>query len=288
MDGILLIDKKKGFSSFNTVQQIKRILKPNKIGHAGTLDPFATGLLIVLINQGTKLFNFIMSANKLYRATIYLGIETDTFDCTGKVIAEKEVPNLDENLIKKILNRFIGIIEQTPPLFSAIKYKGTRAYKLARKGVNFELKKRSVYIHNTELIHWNFPELTVDITCSPGTYIRSLAVDIGKAFNTCAHLKELRRISCGNFHVKDAIVIEDKITEDFLQKKIISLPDALPEFKTVYVDDAMAWRLRSGMQPQLMDKIFGQEYIKFVKDDELVAIAKIGKKGRVKLERVFY
>jgi len=173
-------------------------------------------------------------------------------------------------------------------LFSAIKYKGTRAYKLARKGVNFELKKRSVYIHNTELIHWNFPELTVDITCSPGTYIRSLAVDIGKAFNTCAHLKELRRISCGNFHVKDAIVIEDKITEDFLQKKIISLPDALPEFKTVYVDDAMAWRLRSGMQPQLMDKIFGQEYIKFVKDDELVAIAKIGKKGRVKLERVFY
>jgi len=282
------VDKKSNETSFDVIRKIKKILRPKKIGHAGTLDFFATGLLIILINQGTKLFNFIMSENKLYIATIFFGIETNTFDCTGEVIMKRDVPDMDEDYIKEKLKNFIGIIEQKPPAFSALKYKGVRAYKLARRGIQVELKKRYVNIYDIKLISWIPPELTIEIKCSSGTYIRSLAVDIAKAFGTCGHLKALRRISCGSFHVSDAISLENKISKDLLEKRIISLTDALPQFKTIYVDDSMAWKIRNGVQPKLKYVDMKKGYIKFVRDNKLIAIAKVEETGRVMLERVFH
>ena len=287
MDGILLVDKDKGDSSFDIVRRVRKILGCRKVGHAGTLDPFATGLLIILINQGTKLFHFIMSEKKLYRATIYLGAETDTFDCTGKITAVRDIPYMDEEYIKRKLKCFVGLIEQIPPVFSAIKQNGVRAYKLARKGVNVELKKRSVHIYDIKLISWSSPELSIYVKCSPGTYIRALAVDIAKSLGTCGHLKELRRISCGSFHVNDAISINSEITRELLEKKIISLVDALPEFNTIPVDDYMARKLRSGFQPRLWGKSLEKGYVKFVKENERVAIARVNGNSSIRVERVF-
>ncbi len=289
MDGILLVDKKEGDSSFDTVRRVRKISGYRKVGHAGTLDPFATGLLIILINQGTKLFNFLMSKEKLYRATIYLGVETDTFDCTGKITGVKDLPDLDEEYINRRLKDFVGLIEQTPPVFSAIKHGGVRSYKLARRGVDVKLKKRSVYVHDIKLIFWDPPELVIDVKCSAGTYIRSLAVDIARSLETCGHLKELRRISCGSFHVNDAIPVTSEVTKESLEKRLIPLADALPDLETISVDDRMASRLRNGFQPRIKEKGLAGAYIKFVKEDsqELVAIAQVNENGGIRLERVF-
>ena len=279
------MDKEKGDSSFHTVRRVRKILGVKKAGHAGTLDPFATGLLIILINQGTKLFPFIMSEEKMYRATICFGKETDSFDLTGNITAVRDVPPMDKEHIEERLKDFIGPIEQTPPVFSAVRQGGIRSYKLARKGINVELKKRSVYIYDIRIVSWNSPELILDIRCSPGTYIRSLAVDVARALGTLGYLKELRRISCGPFHVDDAISIGTEVNREFLEKRIISLVDALPNYKSIVVDDSMAWRLRNGFQPRL--KGLDPGYVKFVKGDELVAIARVEEDGGIKLERVF-
>ena len=287
MDGILLVDKKKGDTSTATLNKVKRVLKPKKIGHAGTLDPFATGLLILLINQGTKLFNLIMSKEKVYHAVVLLGKETDTLDCTGQVVKEKEVPDLSEDEISVKLNKFLGIIEQEPPAFSAIKKEGVRAYSLARKGIKVELKKRKVHIYELNVVSWNRPELKIEVRCSPGTYIRSLARDIALSLGTVGHLKDLRRISCGPFHVKDAIKVDNTLSKDLLEQKIIPLVEALSDLETIYVSEDMAWRLRNGVQPRLKRKDLGGEYIKFVKEKELVAIARVDMEGNIRLERIF-
>ena len=287
MDGILLVDKKKGDTSTETLNKVKSLLRPKKIGHAGTLDPFATGLLILLINQGTKLFNLIMSKEKVYHAVILLGKETDTLDCTGKIIKEKYVPDLCKDEIGIKLNRFLGTIEQEPPAFSAIKKGGVRAYSLARKGIKVELKKRKVHIYEINIISWNKPELKIEVKCSPGTYIRALARDIAIALGTVGHLKDLRRISCGPFHVKDAIKIDDNLNKELLEQRIIPLVEALSDLETIYVDESMAWRLRNGVQPRLKRKDLKKGYVKFVKEDELVAIAQVNEKGNIKLERIF-
>lgn len=287
MDGILLVDKKSGDLSFDIVKKVRRILRTKKVGHAGTLDSFATGLLIILINQGTKLFPFIMSKEKRYLATIFLGIETDTFDCTGEIVSKKDVPCVDEEYIKRKLNDFIGLLEQTPPVFSAIKQNGVRAYRLARKGIDIKLKKRAVHIYDIRLISWSYPELSIEVRCSPGTYIRSLAVDISRSLGTCGHLKKLRRLSCGPFQVDQAISITAGVTKEFLKKRIISLVDALPDFRTISVDASTAWKLRNGLQPMINDSRIKEGYVKFVKEKELVAIGSVNANGGIRLERVF-
>ncbi len=287
MDGILLVDKKKGETSTGTMNKIKKILRPKKIGHAGALDPFATGLLIILINQGTKLFNLIMSKEKVYHATILLGVETDTLDPEGNVVKEMGVPDLSEEEIKKKLKEFVGIIDQVPPSFSAVKKKGVRAYRLARKGIKVELEKRKVHIYEINLISWKSPRIKIEVKCSAGTYIRSLARDIAYSLGTCGYLEELRRISCGPFHVRDAIIVNKNVKKEDLENRIIPLVDALSDLPAIYVDERMAWRLRNGVQPKIRDKNIKEGYIKFVKENELVAIAYIDPDGKVKLERVF-
>ena len=298
-DGIILIDKDAGRTSFSVVKDVKRVLKVKKVGHSGTLDPFATGLLVILLGKGTKLSSYIMSGKKNYRATLSLGIETDTHDPSGRVIQTKPVPQFDYGYIKAKASEFIGEIEQTPPIFSAVKYKGERAYKFARKGVKIEIEKRWVKIYDLKVISLDLPDVTMEISCSSGTYIRSLASDLGEKLKTGAYLKALRRISSGPFNVKDALDlshIRNPGSDDLFRDKIIPLGEALPDMEGVQIDANMAQKIRRGYQPGY-DELFSggdayEDYVKLVRGKELVAIINMRHlqgdvEGRLKIMRVF-
>lgn len=300
-DGILLIDKEKGRSSFDSVRMVRRLLKCKKTGHAGTLDPFATGLLILLLGQGTKLSPYIMGGRKKYRAEIRLGIETDTYDSTGLITKEMAVPELGEDRIHTEIAGFKGVIEQVPPAFSALKVNGERAYKLARRGMDVELKKREVTVYSIDVIDIRLPLITVDVICSAGTYIRSLALDIGKRLDTVAHLQDLRRISSGGFNVDDAIVLNntDSIDQKGLLERVIPLAGALPEMMSVSIDNYLAKRIRNGYRPLWNELDADNELssveqgnIKLMAGSDLVAVldidtAMINRYGWLKKIKVF-
>ena len=301
-DGIILIDKNEDETSFDIVKKIRGILKVKKVGHAGTLDPFATGLLLVLVGQGTKLAPYLMPESKKYRATIQLGVETDTQDPTGRIIRTMDVPEFESEYIHNKAMEFIGEIEQVLPIFSAINYKGKRAYDLARKGIKVELKRRTVKIHYIKIISIDIPNVTVEISCSSGTYIRSLASDIGKQLGTVAHLKALRRLSSGPFEVEDGLNsrrIGHTFT-DSLEKNIISLRAALPDMKEIQVDDRMAREIRNGGQTEWSQIGRGsaisapfEGFLKLVNNTELVAILEMqhlgsNDNGWIRTRRIFH
>ena len=205
---IILIDKPAGISSFGMVAKIRSKLKAElghkvKVGHTGTLDPFATGLLILLTGKMTKKSNEFLKLDKVYEATLKLGYTSNTGDIEGEIIKcnDKELNIKD---IKNTIQEFIGTISQTPPKFSAIKINGQRAYKLARKGEDFEIPSREVTIYSIDILDYNYPELKIRTHVSSGTYIRTLAEDIGKALGTGAYLTALRRTKIADYDVKDA------------------------------------------------------------------------------------
>jgi tRNA pseudouridine55 synthase len=302
-DGILLVDKKEGETSFSVVRKVRNASGVRKVGHAGTLDPFATGLLLVLVGQATKLSPFLMRGEKQYRATITLGTETDTMDSTGRVIKTSPVPSMESDFIKKCVLSFRGEIEQVPPIFSAVKYRGKRAYDLARKGIKVDLKKRRVQIHRLEVEAIDLPDLTVTVTCSGGTYMRSLAADLGRRLGTGAHLKVLRRLSSGSFSVAHALnseCLEPHFPQETLKQRMIPLQEALPEMEEIQVDETMASRIRQGYQPR-WEELKGvftlppvrEFHVKLVKGNELVAVVKTGPAAgtgasRLKGVRVFH
>lgn len=301
-DGIVLIDKNGGETSFDVVRNVRKILKIKKVGHAGTLDPFATGLLIVLLGQGTKLSPFIMAGEKTYRAVVRLGVETDTQDPTGRVVSTKTVPDFDPGYISEKASLFVGEIEQVPPIFSAVKIRGKRAYKLARQGIKVDLEKRKIRVHSLKIVSIDLPDVAMEIKCSSGTYIRSLAADLGRQLGTGAHLRALIRLSSGPFAVKDALKLDKSApndSNDIVKKGIISLSEALPRMIEIQVDDQMARKIRNGYQPEWGEVLRGGDqidfyagYMKLLKAMELVAIAKCetvlnGHKGWLKIKKVF-
>ena len=210
-DQIVLIDKPAGISSFGVVAKIRGKLKAElghkvKVGHTGTLDPFATGLLIILTGKMTKKSNEFLKLDKVYEATLKLGYTSTTGDPEGQIQEYATMtPKLD--ILESILNSFIGKIEQTPPKFSAIKINGERAYRLARKGQDFEIPSRKVEIYDIKILKYNYPELIIRVHCSSGTYIRTLAEDIGKALETGAYLTALRRTKIGEYSIENAIML---------------------------------------------------------------------------------
>ena len=299
-DGIILIDKEEGMTSFDVVKAIRRLLKVKKVGHAGTLDPFATGLLIILLGQGTKLSNYLMAGDKVYQATMRLGIETDTQDLTGRVVKRCVVPEFEPEFIRKVAHRFVGEIEQAPPLFSAVNYRGKRAYELARKGIKMDLQKRRVKVHSLAITSIDLPDVTMKVTCSRGTYVRSLAADLGKELGPGAHLKSLRRFYSGPFSVKDALSlekVEHLSRQRLVPQSIIPLHEALPDMRQAKVDGGLAQRIRNGHQPgseevAMLDLPRSFEgYMKLVEGEGLVAIAKVHpivkNKASLKIMRVF-
>lgn len=207
-DRVILIDKPASMSSFGVVARVRRKLKDEfghkvKVGHTGTLDPFATGLLILLSGKNTKKSGEFLKLDKVYEASIKLGYVSDTGDIEGN-IEKKNDRKVDLKEIQDILKKFVGEIEQTPPKFSAIKINGQRAYKLARKGADFEMPSRKVTIYNIEILEYDYPTLKIRCHVSSGTYIRTLAEDIGEALGTGAYCESLRRLKIGEYDVKDA------------------------------------------------------------------------------------
>jgi len=205
MDGILLVNKPKGPTSFDIIRILRRVTGERKIGHTGTLDPEARGLLIVVFGKARKLVERLQRLDKEYIARILLGVSTDTDDISGKVINREEFPAFSSEIVKKVLTSFKGNIKQQPPRFSAVKVKGQRAYKLAREGKKFQLKERNVFIHNIDIIYYSHPYLKIVVKCSYGTYIRALARDIGIKLKTYGTLYSLLRSRIGPWHLTESI-----------------------------------------------------------------------------------
>ena len=206
--GILNIDKPSGWTSHDVAAKVRRLLGQKSVGHAGTLDPMATGVLLVCVGQATRVADYLMAGRKVYRATVELGSETDTYDVEGATLATAAVPALTNADLGAALGRFIGAIGQTPPAYSAIKQAGVPAYRKARRGEVVTLAPRQVTIHGIELLEWRSPYVTFDVTCDPGAYIRSLAYDLGKTLGCGGTLAKLARLRSGSFCVEDAVSLD--------------------------------------------------------------------------------
>jgi tRNA pseudouridine55 synthase len=207
MDGILNINKPPDMTSFSVVSCVKRISGERHAGHAGTLDPQATGVLPICLGQATRVIEFLFDETKKYRAQVEFGITTDTYDASGKVLRTADPSGLTRELVEAALVKFRGSILQTPPMFSAIKHQGKPLYKLARSGIEIERKSRPAQIHSLEIIDWQPPVVTLDVVCGKGTYIRSLAFDLGEALGCGAHMKSLIRLRVGPFNIEEALTL---------------------------------------------------------------------------------
>jgi len=228
LDGILLLDKPVGLSSNHALQRVKRILNAQKAGHTGTLDPFATGLLICCLGRATKLCGAMLNADKTYKATLAFGSETDTGDFTGSVTARApdDFAGVDEAALRQVLTTFTGEIEQIPPMHSALKRDGKPLYEYARAGIELEREPRRVTIHTIELLNVSPLHAEIEVACSKGTYIRTLAQDIGRALGCYAHLSALSRTHAGPFALADAVTLEQ--LQALSDPKEALLPPVLP------------------------------------------------------------
>ena len=208
LEGVLLIDKPDGLTSHDVVDRVRHKLKMKRIGHAGTLDPNATGLMIILVGKATKLSQYLMGLDKTYEGTICLGMATTTQDAEGEVTEEKPVPELGEDELRAAMKEFIGDQYQVPPMFSAKKQDGVPLYKLARKGKTVEREPRFIHVASFKLDRWETPEIDFTLACSKGTYVRTIAHDLGQKLGCGAYLKELRRTDIERFKIEDSIELE--------------------------------------------------------------------------------
>jgi tRNA pseudouridine55 synthase len=290
LNGILLVDKPEGLTSAEVVRVVKKSLAVEKIGHLGTLDPFASGLLPLCLGSGTKIAQFLMAASKAYTGTIRLGIETETLDATGTITRTAPVPLCGPEVLRELERRFSGECWQTPPMYSALKRSGVPLYKLARRGVVVEREPRKVRIDGFTLTSVGDDTLRFALACSKGTYIRSLAADLGTALGCGAHLATLRRTAFGWFTVTEAIpllVLTKRKQGDALP--VLSLPQALRPYRALRISSQMALRLRHGQQDvlrDLPDTGAEQEIVQLLgPSDELVALAE-RQHGQWRLARV--
>jgi tRNA pseudouridine55 synthase len=229
-DGVLLVDKPAGCTSHDVVDRLRRHFKLNKVGHCGTLDPAATGLLLIVLERATKLQNRLMSDDKTYEGVMRLGVTTDSQDADGDVIAEKPVPPLTPEQIEAVFAKFRGDIQQIPPMVSAVKHQGTPLYKLARKGKSIEREPRPIHIYDLRPLKLQLPLIEFTVTCTKGTYVRTLCADIGETIGCGAHLLQLRRTRSGHFHLKDAHTMPAllELTRDQLPSRIIPAIKLVP------------------------------------------------------------
>lgn len=208
LEGVLLIDKPEGLTSHDVVDRVRHRLKMKRVGHAGTLDPSATGLLIILVGKATKLSQHLMGLDKTYEGVISLGVRTTTQDAEGEVVSERPVPDLSEDQVLEAMKGFEGDQYQTPPMFSAKKQDGVPLYKLARKGKTVEREPRFIHVASFKLDRWDSPDIEFTLVCSKGTYVRTLADDLGEKLDCGGYLKELRRTDIERFRIEDSIELE--------------------------------------------------------------------------------
>ena len=286
MNGIILIDKEKGITSFSAINNVKKILNIKKIGHAGTLDPLATGLLVVMMNSATKLSDYLMNANKEYIAEIFIGKATDTLDSEGVVVEEKKVFELVD--VDGVLKSFLGKRTQIPPMYSAIKQEGVKLYSLARKGVEVERNPRDIEIFEIErisdILNINgFVKFSFRVKVSKGTYIRTLSEDIGKALGYPTHLVNLRRTKIGSLDIKDSYTLEQIIKGNY---KIISMEEALNDMYKIDVDEKLYKLIINGVQINQDSINTNEEQVVFTYKGKLIGIY-VKYNGKYKAKRIW-
>lgn len=270
--GIIAIDKPQDWTSFDVVNKIKHLLKLSKVGHLGTLDPMATGLLLVTIGKATRLFDLMQEKTKTYIAKFVFGEETDTLDSTGKVVSKTcQIPTREE--IERVIPKFIGTIQQLPPKFSAKSINGKRAYDLARANVDFELKPATVSIYSIDILDYTDSTLTLKIVCGSGTYIRAIGRDIASELNTLATMTELRRTDIDRFSVDRAEKIHD-LTIDNIFEKIIPINEVL-DYPVIILNKTETMKILNGqtLQTDLSDGLY-----KLNDEIDTIAIVKITQK----------
>lgn len=267
LNGIIVIDKPANITSAGVVAMVKKNLRVKKAGHTGTLDPFATGVMICCINKATKLARFFLGGNKKYEGILHLGVETDTQDLTGTVIATCDKVNFSEKTIISAFERFEGDIRQVPPVYSALKHNGIPLYRLARSGRPVQKPARCVFISYINIIDINFPDIRFEVSCSSGTYIRTLCADIGKLLGCGGHLKQLRRIECSGFTIKEAITLSALNQKCGVEKfssrlydQIISMSDALRDMPEQSADKILAEKIMHGKTITKKDFISVPDY----------------------------
>ncbi len=219
-EGLLVIDKTPGPTSFDIVREVRRLAGGEKVGHTGSLDPFATGVLVLLLGRATRLSQSILDADKVYRARLELGSNTDTMDRTGQVTEKMPIPDLSSDRIASVIKGFEGVWEQVPPAFSAKKINGVRLYELARQDIRVKLSPIPVKLYRIDMLGFESPYVDFEVHCSKGTYVRSLAQEIGAKLGTRAHLVELRRLMCGGFSVDESMTLShfSESVEENLEK----------------------------------------------------------------------
>ncbi len=285
MNGTVIVDKPAGRTSFDIVHDIRNVLNIKKIGHTGTLDPLTTGVLPVCINEATKLIQFFAEDDKEYRATMLLGVETDTLDMEGKVVARK-LPDVTVDEIEDVIQSFTGAIEQRAPRYSAIKFKGKPLYKWTREGVDITPPLRTIEIYGIIIEDIALPYVSFVVSCSKGTYIRSLCADIGNRLGCGACLYRLRRVKSGYFREESAITLEGLNKEEKKQsimENLIPMAEMLPQLRSIIVDAEIAGKIKNGYQPGIdvlksynTDTLAEGDLVKFVLEgNHIVAIARM-------------
>lgn len=249
VSGVLVVDKPVGLTSHDVVQIIRRGTGIRRAGHTGTLDPRASGVLVILVGPAVRLSEYVSASDKRYQATIRLGSSTDTYDSEGMVTNSSPVGDISEEQFDQVLQQFIGEMEQVPPPYSAIKVKGRKAYEMAREGEEVDLEPRIINVFSLEVLEWAPPEAVIDVYCSSGTYVRSLANDLGRALGTGAHLVGLRRTKSGRFTLRDAVPLR-RLQEAFdagnWYKYLIPAAEALADWPMVELDADQMELVRHG------------------------------------------
>ena len=267
MNGILLVNKPIDFTSRDVVNKLTKILKTKKVGHTGTLDPIATGVLVVCVGNTTKLCELLTAEHKEYIATIKLGIKTDTLDTTGTIIEEKDY-NVTEEQIVEVLNSFLGDSIQTTPIYSAVKVNGKKLYEYAREGIEVELPKRNINISNIELLSYKDDEIKFKTTVSKGTYIRALIDDICTKLNTVGTMSSLIRTKQGQFTLEQTFTLEDIENGKY---ELISIEKALSEIETITINEELYNKVKNG---SIIPKKFNNDYANLLYNNKIVAIYK--------------
>ena len=301
INGFVVIDKPAGITSHDVVSRVRKILGTRKVGHTGTLDPFATGVLPIAVNDGTKAIPFLDEGLKCYEAVMQLGVATDTLDMTGTVLREADWLAVTSTQVQSVLETFTGHLSQIPPMFSAIKCDGQPLYKLARKGQVIERKSRDIVVYSLELIYFEPPFVGFRVVCSRGTYVRTLADDIGSILGCGAALKELRRLTSGPFKIADAVTLEvlaNAALTASLKTLTVTPCDALAHLPEMPLRDTGLAHVRHGRSPGWHDVIddvsivpVEDSWMRLTWNGDLVAVAQCMSAEdaipRISLKRVF-
>ena len=291
ISGIVVLDKANGLSSNAALQEVKRLYEANKAGHAGSLDPLATGVLPVCLGEATKVSQFLLDSDKRYRARIKLGIRTDTGDSEGSIIERNEGISVSRKAIEGALTKFKGEVEQVPPMHSAIKMNGVPLYKLARKGITVEREPRLVTLYQICLVEFVHSELELEISCSKGTYIRTIADDLGQELGCGAHVIELRRTQAGVFTEKDSISAEELALEkensglDKIDQFLIPMDRAIQDLPEVNLPSITASHVKNG-QAVLVRHLPKNGLVRMYEDEQFIGIGSIDDDGKVAPKRL--